>query len=157
MTPPSKLVLINKVEQYIKNFDMKSGIDLEKGNFPDKEWLILAIATLSGGKDEIFNPNYVPSRDIFGVPKQNDFIQQNLNMPAHLVGFGKGRHLKLGGLTKEEKVAAQIKASEARVQKQREQQEKLKKELELHKAKDKEAMQKMQEREKLRLEVIAEY
>ena len=58
-------------------------------------------------------------------------------MPAHLIGFGKGRHLKLGGLTKEEKVAAQLKASEARVQKQREQQEKLKKELELHKAKDK--------------------
>ena len=64
-------------------------------------------------------------------------MQQNLNMPAHLIGFGKGRHLKLGGLTKEEKVAAQIKASEARVLKQREQQEKLKKELELHKAKDK--------------------
>ena len=69
MTPPSKLVLINKLEQYLKNFDVKSGIDLEKGNFPDKEWLILAIATLSAGKDEIFNPNYVPSRDIFGVPK----------------------------------------------------------------------------------------
>ena len=69
MTPPSKLVLINKLEQYLKNFDVKSGIDLEKGNFPDKEWLILAIATLSGGKDEIFNPNYVPSRDIFGVLK----------------------------------------------------------------------------------------
>jgi len=80
-----------------------------------------------------------------------------MNMPAHLIGFGKGRHLKLGGMTKEEKVAAQIKASEARVQKQKEQQERLKKELELHKAKDKEAMQKMQEREKLRAEVIAEY
>ena len=38
-----------------------------------------------------------------------------MNMPAHLIGYGKGRHLKLGGMTKEEKVAAQIKASEARV------------------------------------------
>ena len=24
------------------------------------------------------------------------------NMPNHLIGFGKGRHLKIGGLTKEE-------------------------------------------------------
>ena len=157
MTPPSKLVLVNKLEQHLKKFNLKSGIDLERGNFPDKDWLILAIATLSQGKDEIFSPSYVPSRDIFGVPKQQEFAQQNMDMPAHLIGFGKGRHLKLGGLSKEEKVAQQIKASEARVQKQQEQQEKLKKELELHKSKDKAAVQKMQERDKLRQEVVAEY
>ena len=74
MTPPSKLVLIQKLEHYLKTFNLKSGIDLNRGNFPDKEWLILAIATLSGGKDEIFHPNYVPTRDIFGVPKENNFI-----------------------------------------------------------------------------------
>ena len=74
MTPPSKLVLIQKLEHYLKTFNLKSGIDLDRGNFPDKEWLILAIATLSGGKDEIFSPNYVPTRDIFGVPKENNFI-----------------------------------------------------------------------------------
>ena len=77
-------------------------------------------------------------------------MQQNTSIPAHLVGYGKGRHLKLGGITKEEKVAAQLRASEARIQKQKDQQERLKKELELHKAKDKEQMQRIQEREKLR-------
>ena len=39
-------------------------------------------------------------------------------MPAHLVGHGKGRHLKIGGLTKEEKLDLAIKRQEARIQKQ---------------------------------------
>jgi len=43
------------------------------------------------------------------------------------------------------------------VQKQAEKQERLKKELELHKAKDKQAVQKLQEREKVKSEVVAEY
>ena len=84
-------------------------------------------------------------------------MQMNNDLPQHLLGFGKGRHLKLGGVTKEEKVAHQLRVSEARVSKQAEKQERLKKELELHKAKDKVAMQKMQDREKLKLEVVAEY
>jgi len=156
MTPPKKLVLVNKLETYLKNFNLKSGIEVEKGNFPDKEWLILAISTLSQGKDEIFEPNYVPTRDVFGLrPSLNE--NQAANLPQHLLGFGKGRHLKLGGVTKEEKVAHQLKVSDQRVQKQLEAQERLKKELELHKAKDKAAMHKLQEREKLKLEVVAEY
>ncbi len=65
--------------------------------------------------------------------------------------------MKLGGATKEEKVAHQLKVSADRVQKQLEAQERLKKELELHKAKDKATMMKLQEREKVKLEVVAEY
>ena len=84
-------------------------------------------------------------------------MPMNADLPQHLLGFGKGRHLKLGGITKEEKVAHQLKVSEARVKKQVEKQERLKKELELHKAKDKAAIQKLQEREKLKHEVVAEY
>lgn len=95
---------------------------------------------------------------MFGMPK-NQLVDPGVNsqVPFHLLGFGKGRHLKLGGLTKEEKVAMQLKAAENRVKKQMEAQERLKKELELVKAKDKAAMQKIQEREKVKAEVVAEY
>ena len=80
---------------------------MEKQNFPDKDWLILAIATLSGGADPIFDAGYVPSNDIFGQPKPQQ-MQMNPDIPQHLLGYGKGRHLKLGGITKEEKVAHQL-------------------------------------------------
>ena len=69
LTPPTKFVLIKKLESYLKKLNIKSGIDMEKQNFPDKDWLILAIATLSGGEDEIFDANYVPNSDMFGQPK----------------------------------------------------------------------------------------
>ena len=61
-TPPSKLVLVQKLLQYLKNINIESGISLDKQNFPDKQWLILAIATVSNGKDEIFNRDYVPPK-----------------------------------------------------------------------------------------------
>ena len=51
----------------------------------------------------------------------------------------------------------QLKAAENRVKKQQDAQERLKKELELVKAKDKLAMTKIQEREKLKTEVVAEF
>jgi len=38
---------MKKLERYLGNLDIKSGIDFERGNYPDKKWLILAIATLS--------------------------------------------------------------------------------------------------------------
>jgi len=142
MNPPTKNVLIQKLENYLKPLNIKSGIEKEK--HPDKEWLILAIATLSNGKDEIFDPDYMPNRDMFGMPR-NQIVDPGVNsqVPFHLLGFGKGRHLKLGGITKEEKVAMQLKAAENRVKKQMDAQERLKKELELVKAKDKAAMKKM--------------
>jgi hypothetical protein len=52
MNPPTKNVLLQKLENYLKTLNIKSGI--EKDKHPDKEWLILAIATLSNGQDEIF-------------------------------------------------------------------------------------------------------
>lgn len=117
MNPPTKNVLIQKLEHYLKPLNIKSGIDKDK--HPDKAWLILAIATLSNGSDEIFDADYMPNKDMFGVPRDNGFdpITQT-KIPPHLLGHGKGRHLKLGGLTKEEKVAIQLKAAENRVKKQ---------------------------------------
>jgi hypothetical protein len=87
---------------------IESGVDLVRQNFPDKNWLILAISTVSDGKDEIFEKDYLPNRnqfrvdpDVRNVPQKDPFFQ---NIPAHLLATGKGRHLKIGGLTKEEKI-----------------------------------------------------
>ena len=100
----------------------------------------------------------MPNRDEYGLQRANpNDHNQSSNVLAHLLGTGKGRHLKLGGITKEERVQQQLKAAERRVKKQLDNQEKLKQELELVKAKDKIAMAKIQEREKLRGEVVAEY
>ena len=46
---------------YLKPLGIDSGIDTEKENFPDKEWLVLAVASLSGGQDPIFARDYVPA------------------------------------------------------------------------------------------------
>ena len=46
---------------YLKPLGVVSGIDMEKENFPDKEWLVLAVSSLSGGKDPIFARDYVPA------------------------------------------------------------------------------------------------
>ena len=117
MNPPTKNVLLQKLENYLKPLNIKSGI--EKDKHPDKEWLILAIATLSNGKDEIFDADYMPNRDVFGMPKNLAVDPNNgAAIPHHLIGFGKGRHLRLGGMTKEEKVAQQLKQAENRVKKQ---------------------------------------
>ena len=51
----------------------------------------------------------------------------------------------------------QLKAAENRVKKQQDAQERLRKELELVKAKDKVAMAKIQERERIKSEVVAEF
>ena len=40
-----------------------SGINIAKEKFPDRNWLILAVATLSNGQDEIFAKEYVPAPD----------------------------------------------------------------------------------------------
>ena len=74
------------------------------------------IATLSGGKDEIFDPSYVPSKETFsaGVVRNDATAAVNSKIPQHLLGFGKGRHCKIGGVTKEQKVQQQIQASEMR-------------------------------------------
>jgi hypothetical protein len=142
-------VLLKKLEGYLKTLNIKSGIDPDKS--PDKEWLVLALATVSGGKDEIFEPNYMPNRSSIGTPKQSLIdLAVDLQVPAHLLGFGKGRHLTVGGPSKEEKVAQQIEAAEQRLLKQEGKKKKLMEALDVIKSKDKQQMQKVQEREKVK-------
>jgi hypothetical protein len=153
--PPSKQVLIQKLLMYLESLKIKSGIDLVRQNYPDKAWLVLAIATVSAGKDEIFNRDYLPSRDVNKQAIANQQVKPLdpifQNMPAHLIGNGKGRHLKIGGLTKEEKLDLQIKRQEERIKKQQAQQQKLLNDMQISKNKDLLAQQKLeQERERLR-------
>ena len=113
------------MDTYCQQLNIKLGIEPDK--HPDKEWLILAIATLSGGKDEIFEPTYMPNRDLFGLQRQQVFNPgSQVPIPMHLLGFGKGKHLKIGGISKEERVANQLKMAENRVKKQQDKQERLK-------------------------------
>ena len=60
--PPRVAVLVQKLEHYCKALGIATGIDKTKENFPDKEFMIIAIATLSDGKDEIFDPQYSPAK-----------------------------------------------------------------------------------------------
>jgi len=53
--------------KYLAATGTDSGILMKRENFPDKKWLILAIATLSKGKDEIFDPDYMPSKSLAKV------------------------------------------------------------------------------------------
>jgi hypothetical protein len=49
-----------------------SGINIDKEKFPDRQWLVLAVATLSKGVDEIFARDYVPPAEHLrkDVPQQ---------------------------------------------------------------------------------------
>ena len=54
-------MLVEKLHSYLQPHNLRSGISLEKENYPDKPWLIITVSTASGGKDEIFGREYVPS------------------------------------------------------------------------------------------------
>jgi len=127
--PPRKLVLVQKLLAYLRELNIPSGIDLAKKNFPDKQWLIFAIATVSQGRDEIFHRDYMPVRggvddglSIRYVPSEDPLFQ---NIPLHLQAKGRGRHLAIGGMSKEDKLDLQIKKQDARLLKQKEKREKM--------------------------------
>ena len=61
---------MQKFLKYLGVSGAKSGIEMKKENYPDKRWLILAIATLSRGKDEIFDPDYMPSKPLAKVVQE---------------------------------------------------------------------------------------
>ena len=78
---------MQKLNKYLDQHKLVSGIDMSKQNFPDKAWLVLAISTLSGGKDEIFHPDYLPKtnqfKDSLG-PKQVANSPMFEKVPRHL-------------------------------------------------------------------------
>jgi hypothetical protein len=102
-------VLCEILHGYLLPLGIASGIDMEKENFPDKEWLVLAVASLSGGKHAIFARDYVPAADQLkrNVPQQllvhnNDGL---LDIPEALrPKYGKGRSIKMATLSKKDKI-----------------------------------------------------
>ena len=59
--PPSCRILAEKVVAYCAQKGLNSGIDVAKEVWPDQEYLVKLVATLSDGDDEIFELDYVPS------------------------------------------------------------------------------------------------
>ena len=109
--PPSCRVLSQKLDGYLARQQLPpSGINIEKEKYPDRDWLILAVATLSQGNDEVFNKDYVPSADQLKrqVP-QTIFVHKNdglLDVPEALREKGKKRAIRMATLTKEDRLKA---------------------------------------------------
>ena len=109
--PPSCRVLAQKLDVYLAQLKLPpSGINIEKEKFPDRDWLILAVATLSQGNDEVFNRDFVPSAEqLKRVIPQTIFVHNNdglLDVPEGLRSKNKKRALRMATLTKEDKLKA---------------------------------------------------
>ena len=115
--PPSIRVLADKLNAYCHQLNFHTGINPKCDNYPDKEWLIKAIATLSRGNDEIFALDYVPSAsDMRRVDHKDILMVHNndglLDVPASLLPKKKGRVLKMVTLTPADKIKAKIMMAE---------------------------------------------
>lgn len=107
------------------------GITHEWCNYPDKQWLILAVATLSKGTDEIFKPDYVPIAEHIRRQQHKDQIYVHnddglLDVPKALIPKKKGRAIQMVTLSKADKLKAKIVLAEALEAKAAERSNKLK-------------------------------
>ena len=98
-----------------------SGISLKTENFPDKAWLIRAIATLSKGQDEIFKLDYVPLAGDIRRYQQLDQIMVNnddglLDVPDALVPKKHGRSIKMVTLSAADKIKAKLVIAEQKAE-----------------------------------------
>ena len=72
--------------------------------------MILCIATLSDGKDEIFDPTYKPPKLYLGADGQLAAVEKvevdpmMLKVADAVVSGGGGRHMRFGVSSKEEKL-----------------------------------------------------
>ena len=112
--PPSARILCEKLHSYLALLGVPSGICMVKENFPDKEWLVLAVGSLSRNQDEIFAMDYVPaSNELRRIVPAQILVHNNdglLNIPQALMpkAGGKQKYLRMVVLTKEEKIQAKI-------------------------------------------------
>ena len=96
--------MVQKFEKYLAEKKQFSGIEVAKSNFPDKQWLVLAVATLSAGQDEIFHPDYLPSKNLMKAVEAQLDQPMFAHIPPHLQASGKGRSLKFNVLSKAQKL-----------------------------------------------------
>lgn len=119
--PPSVIVLVDKMNAYCTNLGYDSGVTHKRGNYPDKAWLIRAVATLSNGKDEIFDPGYVPAAGDIRRDQQAEVIYVHnddglLNVPEQLIPKKKGRVVQMVTLSKADRLKAKIMLAESQEQ-----------------------------------------
>ena len=122
---------MEKLHTYLKALGKDSGISMKKENFPDKAWLILAVASLSDGDDEIFNIDYVPQAADMrrSQPPQKLMIDNSdglLDVPDSLIPKKHGRMIKMVTLTAADKIRAKIMYAEERARVQHATKERLK-------------------------------
>jgi len=135
--PPSVQVLVQKLQHYLQPHRLESGISLKKENFPDKNWLILAIATVSGGKDEIFQKDYIPQPHELkpNAPVKEKLLANEdgvLTIPdgiAAIYSKKGGRTIQMVALTKEDKIKAQLQLEQQKMERIAQRQQKLQQEL----------------------------
>ena len=92
---------------------MITGINLSTENFPDKDFLILGIATFTAGEDEIFSKNYVPKPEELRRQPVNDLMIDNSdglfdNVDHLLPKNKKGRRLNLTSFTVNDKLNVKV-------------------------------------------------
>ena len=164
-TPPSKQVMIDKYVAYCTSNSLEHGINPKAQNYPDKEYLVLAIATLSSGNDEIFARNYYPLTKQPRINTPQPFTISNTdglltNIPPHLLG-SKGRSIKLSVLTAEEKMQLKMMRAEEAIKKHQANKSKIEKEIQAQKITkalfdDAKNFDAAQEREKIKAALVLE-
>lgn len=136
-TPPSKQTLIDKYLAYCGANSLEHGINAKAQNYPDKEYLVLAISTLSNGNDDIFGRNYYPLAKQPRINTPAKFTITNndgllTNIPPHLLG-GKGRSIKLSVFSPEEKMQVKMMKAEEAIKKHQAHKTKIEKEIQAQK------------------------
>ena len=102
-----------KLHQYLLARNANSGIEEKKQNYPDKDYLILMIATLSQGNDEIFAKGYLPPQlhqNQHAAAKFNYSNNDGLlsDIPKHLLSGSGERSLKLSLLSPEDRAKLKL-------------------------------------------------
>ena len=120
--PPPIQTLVEKIHSYLQPLGISTGIDIAKKNFPDKAYCIRVIASLSKGKDEIFDKGYFPQSNR-SKPPHEDLMVNNadglLDIPDWMKAQSVGkRALKMSTLTPEDKIAAKLMIADMKIQKQ---------------------------------------
>jgi len=135
--PPLVPVLVEKLHGYLAPHGLESGISLKKENFPDRQWLIIAIATVSNGKDEIFAKNYIPK--VAEIKQKVAHVNAMLNNDDGVLSIPEGvaaiyskkggRTIQMVALTKEDKIKAQLQIEQQKMEKIALKQQRLQQEL----------------------------
>ena len=157
--------MIDKYVAYCTSNSLEHGINPKAQNYPDKEYLVLAISTLSSGNDEIFARNYYPLTKQPRINTPLPFTITNsdgllTNIPPHLLG-SKGRSIKLTVFTAEEKMQLKMMRAEEAIKKHQANKSKIEKEIQAQKITkalfdDAKNFDAAQEREKIKAALVLE-